>query len=106
MKGIITLAGTAVMALAGNLSTIGAAAAPAPSAGAQAAGGNTPSSSSRHTYINEHGSDGASRVVFLPRTFHLVTLARGCGCGGDIFSTPTYWFGSNAAEGHMHAIST
>jgi hypothetical protein len=95
---LAAIAGVAAMAV----TALGATAASASTGpGARSSGGNAPSSSSRNTYINEHGSDGNSRVKFLPRTFDLVS-----GVGYDIFQSPTSWFGSNAAEGHMHAIST
>jgi hypothetical protein len=91
------------MALAGILSTTAAAAAPVPSAGGQTGDVNAPMASQGRTYLNERGiyKYPNSEVVFQPRTFNLLGPRS---ASASIFSRPTYWFGSHAAEGHMYGL--
>ncbi len=93
---LAAIAGAAAMTVV----ALGATAASASTGpGVQSGSGNAPASSSRNTYINEHGSDGNSRVKLFPGTFFLVEGAY------DIFSTPVFWTRINLAKGPMYAIS-
>jgi hypothetical protein len=98
VKGIIALAGTAAMAVAGILSTTAAISAPVPS-GAQAGGGNVPMASHGRTYVNEHGSGGDSRVVYEPSTFWLLNTR-----SASIYTTSTEWNNSALAFGPMYGL--
>jgi hypothetical protein len=93
---LAAVAGAMALGVAG---TTAASAGTGPSGGVQVVGGNTAMEGhvTGPTYLNEHGRNQHSQVIYEPSKFYLIG-----GGSAQIFSTSTYWssWGKNHAVGH------